>query len=340
MKVSAFNYTLPERLIAQHPAQSRDHSRLLVLDRRLETIQHRHFYNLPGLLREGDLLVLNNTKVLPARLLARKDTGGRLEVLLIHPLTDSVWSCLVKPAKRARKGTALTFAGGVSATVVDEGEEGLRSIRFSLEGQAFLAKLDEIGQMPLPPYIHEQPEDPGRYQTIYAQTPGAVAAPTAGLHFTQELFAQLEDRGIGRVYLTLHVGIGTFRPVAVDNVEEHNMHSEFYVLEQAAAQTINLARAQGRRIVAVGTTAVRVLETVAQEDGTVVEASGWTDIYIYPGYRFKVVDALITNFHLPHSTLLMLVSALAGRELILNAYNEAVAREYRFFSFGDAMLIE
>lgn len=340
MKVGDFDYSLPERLIAQHPSEKRDQSRLLVLDRSSGAVAHRHFYELPGLLQRGDVLVLNNTKVIPARLYARKPTGGQFEVLLLHPVSSTAWSCLAKPAKRARVGTALEFGGGLKGIVNAEGDEGLRTIDFSLGGQEFQDKLEEIGQMPLPPYIHEKPADPGRYQTVYASRPGAVAAPTAGLHFTQPLLQELDAAGISRVQLTLHVGLGTFRPVAAEDVEEHAMHSEWYEIDPAAAQAINSARIQGRRIVAVGTTAVRVLETAAQDDGTVISGSGWTDIFIYPGYRFKVVDALITNFHLPRSTLLMLVSALAGREKILAAYREAVAREYRFFSFGDAMLID
>lgn len=339
MKVSDFDYFLPQELIAQRPSQQRDHSRLLVLDRQSGTVRHRYFYDLPELLDPGDLLVLNDTKVLPARLFAQKPTGGQLELLLINPLDDKTWNCLVKPAKRARVGTQLELGGDLRGEVRAEGEEGLRTITFSLGGDEFQEAIAEIGEMPLPPYIHERPADPGRYQTVYAARPGAVAAPTAGLHFTPELFEALEAKGVGRVQLTLHVGIGTFRPVSVERVEEHKMHGEYYHIDEVAAAVINTARAAGRRIVAVGTTAVRVLETAAREDGTIVAGSGWTDIFIYPGYRFRAVDKLITNFHLPRSTLLMLVSAFAGRELILAAYEEAVARKYRFFSFGDAMLI-
>ncbi|HBI57031.1 MAG TPA: tRNA preQ1(34) S-adenosylmethionine ribosyltransferase-isomerase QueA [Firmicutes bacterium] len=338
MKVSEFDYTLPPELIAQHPCQRRDHSRLLVLDKKNGAISHRHFYDLPSLLGSNDLLVLNDTKVLPARLFARKPTGGQLEVLLINPVDDRTWSCLVKPAKRATAATQLQFAGGLRGEVVGLGDEGLRTIRFSIGGQEFQDKLAQIGEMPLPPYIHEKPADPGRYQTVYAAAPGAVAAPTAGLHFTPELFRQLEEKGVETAFLTLHVGIGTFRPVSAENVEEHHMHREYYAISPETARIINEAKARGNRIVAVGTTSVRVLETAAWE-GVITPGSGWTDIFIYPGYRFSMVDALITNFHLPHSTLLMLVSALAGRERILAAYQEAVAREYRFFSFGDAMLI-
>ena len=339
MKITDFDYSLPVHLIAQQPSQSRGQSRLLVLDRQKAAVEHRHFYDLPQYLQKGDLLVLNNTKVLPARLFARKPTGGQVEVLLISPLDDRTWNCLVKPAKRVRVDTQLEFDQGLSGIVRTLGKEGLRSIEFSLAGQEFQDKLDEIGELPLPPYITEKPLDPQRYQTVYAAKPGAVAAPTAGLHFTHELFAQLDQMGIERVHLTLHVGIGTFRPVGVDEIEEHKMHSEYFDINTQAAQAINRARAQGRRIIAVGTTAVRVIETAAKDDGTIEPGSGWTDIFIYPGYRYKAVDALITNFHLPRSTLLMLVSALASREQILAAYHEAVAEEYRFFSFGDAMLI-
>lgn len=339
MKVTDFDFNLPEGLIAQHPSQRRDHSRLLVLDRERDSLSHMYFYDLPRLLNPGDLLVLNNTKVLPARLFARKRTGGHQEILLLNPVSSHTWSCLAKPAKRARIGTTLDFEAGLTGQVVDQGEGGLRVIEFSHRGQAFLDKLDEIGELPLPPYIHEKPRDPERYQTVYAAKPGAVAAPTAGLHFTDRLFSELSEAGINQVYLTLHVGIGTFRPVMVEDVESHKMHSEYYEINQATAQAINAARAEGRRIVAVGTTAVRVLETSAGWDGKIGPGSGWTDIFIHPGYRFKAVDALITNFHLPRSTLLMLVSALAGREQVLAAYEEAVAKNYRFFSFGDAMLI-
>lgn len=339
MKVSDFDYYLPQELIAQHPCQQRDHSRLLVLDRQTSSIRHKHFYDLPCLLNAGDLLVLNDTKVLPARLFARKESGGHLELLLINPIDDRRWHCLVKPAKRARVGTHLAFASGLTGEIVAEGEGGLRTIVFSLGGNEFQATIDKIGEMPLPPYIHEKPADPHRYQTVYAATPGAVAAPTAGLHFTPELFGELAAKGIERVHVTLHVGIGTFRPVSVTRVEEHNMHGEYYQIKEKTADIINAARAEGRRIVAVGTTTVRVLETATRADGSLGTGTGWTDIFIYPGYRYRAVDALITNFHLPRSTLLMLVSAFADIEYILAAYGEAVARKYRFFSFGDAMLV-
>lgn len=337
MKVSDFDYSLPPELIAQQPCQRRDQSRLLILDKDTGAICHRHFYQLPDILAPGDLLVLNDTKVLPARLFARKASGGKIEVLLLHPVNASTWSCLVKPARRAPRETKLEFAQGLSGEVVAIGDEGLRTIRFNLSGLDFQEKIAAIGEMPLPPYIHEKPADPGRYQTVYASSPGAVAAPTAGLHFTPEVFRKLEARGIERAFLTLHVGLGTFRPVSAATVEEHKMHREYYSIDRIAVDKINAARARGSRIVAVGTTSVRVLETVAREG--LGPRSGWTDIFIYPGFSFSLVDALVTNFHLPHSTLLMLVSALAGRERILAAYREAVALKYRFFSFGDAMLI-
>jgi len=339
MKVSDFDYTLPEALIAQQPSQRRDYSRLLVLDRATGTRSHRHFYDLPSLLQSGDLLVLNDTKVIPARLFAHKPTGGQVEVLLLHPVDDRRWTCLVKPGRRVHPGTELYFSGDLRGEVVEEGDKGMRTILFSLGGDEFQRKLDEIGEMPLPPYIHEKPRDPQRYQTVYAARSGAVAAPTAGLHFTAELFAKLDAVGVERTQLTLHVGIGTFRPVDVEDVQQHEMHSEYYEIGQDAADAINRAKAQARRIIAVGTTAVRVLETASTADGRIQAGHGWTDIFIYPGYTFKAVDALVTNFHLPRSTVLMLVSALAGRENILAAYREAVAREYRFFSFGDSMLI-
>ncbi|HOB34832.1 MAG TPA: tRNA preQ1(34) S-adenosylmethionine ribosyltransferase-isomerase QueA [Bacillota bacterium] len=339
MKVSDFDFQLPEDLIAQQPCQKRDCSRLLILSRRTGTIEHKYFYHLPELLRAGDLLVLNDTKVLPARLFAAKDSGGRLELLLLTPGAEETWHCLVKPARRARVGTRLTFAGGLQGEIVAAGEQGQRTVRFSLAGAELQKKIEEIGQLPLPPYIRRPLAEPDRYQTVYAARPGAVAAPTAGLHFTDQVFARLKARGIDRVFLTLHVGLGTFRPVTAETVEEHRMHSEYYQIDAQAAAAVNRARAEGRRVVAVGTTAVRVLETAAGDDGLVRPGSGWTDIFIYPGYSFKAVDALLTNFHLPRSTLLMLVSAFAGRELVLQAYQEAIARKYRFFSFGDAMLI-
>lgn len=339
MKVSDFDFQLPEDLIAQQPCLRRDCSRLLVLSRQTGSIDHKHFYDLPEMLRAGDFLVLNDTKVLPARLFAAKDSGGRLELLLLTPGPEGTWHCLVKPARRARAGTRLAFAGGLQGEIVAEGEQGQRTVRFSLTGAALQRKLEEIGQLPLPPYIRQPLSEPNRYQTVYASRPGAVAAPTAGLHFTDQIFARLKATGIDWVFLTLHVGLGTFRPVTAETVQEHKMHSEYYQTDAQAAAAVNRAREEGRRVVAVGTTVVRVLETAAGDDGLILPGSGWTNIFIYPGYRFKAVDALLTNFHLPRSTLLMLVSAFAGRELVLQAYHEAVARKYRFFSFGDAMLI-
>lgn len=338
VKVSDFDYSLPQELIAQQPCPDRDHSRLLVLAKDSGVTRHCHFYDLPTLLNGDELLVLNDTKVLPARLRAAKASGGRLEILLLRPLGPDSWSCLVKPAKRAPVGTELFFDGGLMGRVIDLGREGLRTISFSVQGRGFIELLGQVGEMPLPPYITEKPKDPQRYQTVYAAVPGAAAAPTAGLHFTPALFDALAERGVETVAITLHVGLGTFRPVVVENVEEHLMHEEYYEVSQTAAATINRARRQGRKIVAVGTTAVRVLET-AGKTGAVAPGSGWTDIFIYPGYSFNQVDGLVTNFHLPRSTLLMLVSALAGRASILRAYKEAIALRYRFFSFGDAMLI-
>ncbi|MTI96740.1 MAG: tRNA preQ1(34) S-adenosylmethionine ribosyltransferase-isomerase QueA [Firmicutes bacterium] len=338
MKTSDFDYYLPKNLIAQQPLKSRDRSRLLVLER-AGGVEHSTFSRIGRYLRAGDLLVMNNTRVIPARLHGIKPTGGHVEILLLNPVNDGTWNCLVKPARRVSLGTLVNFDQELQAEVVASGEEGVRQLRFSLTGNDFDRKLEQLGQVPLPPYIENELDDSERYQTVYATSPGAVAAPTAGLHFTPQLLSDLEAVGIKRTELTLHVGLGTFRPVAVENIQEHKMHSEFYQLGSEAAAAINRTRSEGGRIVAVGTTAVRVLESVATPDGSVEPGQGWTDIFIYPGFKFRVVDALITNFHLPQSTLLMLVSALAGRERILEAYQEAVAAEYRFFSFGDAMLI-
>lgn len=338
MKVSDFEYQLPPELIAQQPCPRRDHSRLLILEKSGGSVGHRHFYDLPNLLGADDLLVFNDTKVLPARLRGHKVTGGKLEVLLVTPLDQWTWSCLAKPAKGARPGTRLEFAQGLAGQVVEAGAAGLCTISFSTPGLSFLEMIDQVGEMPLPPYIHEKPADPGRYQTVYAAAPGAVAAPTAGLHFTPEIMDRLKEKGVEMAFVTLHVGLGTFRPVTEEKVEDHVMHREYYSISQKTADQVNQARQRGRRLVAVGTTSVRVLET-AGRGGVLSPGSGWTDIFIYPGYTFSLVDALITNFHLPRSTLLMLVSALAGREQVLAAYREAVAGEYRFFSFGDAMLI-
>ena len=341
MKTSDFAYDLPEELIAQDPLPDRASSRLMILDKQTGEITHRIFHDITEYLKPGDCLVLNDTKVIPARLIGeREETGGKVEVLLLKRGEDNVWETLVKPGKKARPGTRLVFGGGLlRAEVVDIVEEGNRLIRFEYEG-IFEEILDQLGQMPLPPYITHKLEDKNRYQTVYAKHTGSAAAPTAGLHFTPELLQQIRDMGIDIAEVTLHVGLGTFRPVKVDTIEEHHMHSEFYRIEQSEADKINRAKANGHRVIAVGTTSTRTLESAAEEDGTLREKSGWTDIFIYPGYKFKVIDALITNFHLPQSTLVMLVSALAGREHILAAYKKAVEEKYRFFSFGDAMLIK
>lgn len=340
MKTKDFDYTLPEHLIAQHPADRRDLSRLLVYDRQSGTVAHRHFRDVVGYIRPDDCLVLNDTRVIPARLLGkREDTGGAMEFLLLKDHGNDVWETLVKPGRRAQIGTRFTFGDGVlTAEVLSKTDGGGRLVRFFYEG-VFAEVLDRVGLMPLPPYIHEKLEDPERYQTVYARYRGSAAAPTAGLHFTEELLDTIREQGTAIAKLTLHVGLGTFRPVKEERIEDHPMHAEAYTVTEEAADTINTARLRGGRIIAVGTTAVRTLETVADENGTVHPAEGQTDIFIYPGYRFRAVDCLITNFHLPQSTLLMLVSAFAGREQILAVYREAVAREYRFFSFGDAMLI-
>ena len=336
MKLSDFNYELPQELIAQDPLLKRSDSRLMVLNRATGGIEHRHFSDVIEYLNPGDCLVINDTKVIPARLIGvKEDTGASIEVLLLKRHDDKVWETLVKPGKKAR----IHFGGDkLIGEVIDIVEEGNRIIRFEYDG-IFEEILDELGQMPLPPYITHKLEDKNRYQTVYAKHEGSAAAPTAGLHFTKELLAQIKEKGIKIARVTLHVGLGTFRPVKVENILEHHMHSEFYVIDEEAANTINETKANGGKIVSVGTTSTRTLETVADENGHVRACSGWTDIFIYPGYKFKVVDRLITNFHLPESTLLMLVSALYDREKILEAYKIAVEEKYRFFSFGDAMLI-
>jgi S-adenosylmethionine:tRNA ribosyltransferase-isomerase len=313
---------------------------LLVLDKKSGDVTHRHFYDIKDYLRPGDCLVINNTKVIPARLLGvREQTGGKVELLLLKRKSDDVWETLVKPGKKARIGERLSFGDGLlKAEVIDIVEEGNRLVRFEYQG-IFEEILDKLGQMPLPPYITHQLKDKDRYQTVYAKYDGSAAAPTAGLHFTKELLQEIKDMGVEIAEVTLHVGLGTFRPVKVENVQEHHMHSEFFQISQEAADKINAAKQQGHRIISVGTTSTRTLEAAADEDGTLREKSGWTEIFIYPGYQFKVIDGLITNFHLPESTLVMLVSALAGREHVLAAYEEAVKERYRFFSFGDAMLI-
>ncbi len=340
MKVKDFNYELPQELIAQDPLLHRDQSRLLLLDKETGAYEHRHFRDLLDYLRKGDCLVLNDTKVIPARLIGeREGTGGKIEVLLLKRKEADIWETLVKPGKKMKPGTRVSFGEGLlKAEVMDIVEEGNRLIRFEYEG-IFEEILDQLGQMPLPPYITHQLEDRERYQTVYAKHNGSAAAPTAGLHFTPELLNEIQKKGVELAYVTLHVGLGTFRPVKVENVLEHHMHTEYYCLEPEAAEKINRAALSGNRVIAVGTTSCRTLESAGNPDGTVNAGSGWTDIFIYPGYQFQVIKGLVTNFHLPESTLLMLVSALAGREHIMAAYEEAVRERYRFFSFGDAMLI-
>ena len=341
MKTSDFNYELPPELIAQTPIQRRDASRLLVLDKNTGAWQHRHFYDLPEYLRPGDCLILNNSRVLPARLLGhRLPGGGACEVLLLIDRGDKTWECLVRPGKRMRTGARLSFGDGeLTAEVVEELPGGNRLVRFDYEG-IFLEVLEKLGKMPLPPYIKEELQDQERYQTVYSRVNGSAAAPTAGLHFTQELLDRVTAMDVKIGYVTLHVGLGTFRPVKEDEIEGHEMHSEYCIIPQETADLINETRKNGGRVICVGTTSCRTIESWAAEDGTMTASAGWTDIFIYPGYRFKVMDALITNFHLPESTLIMLVSALAGREHILAAYREAVREKYRFFSFGDAMFIQ
>ncbi|EGT3615076.1 tRNA preQ1(34) S-adenosylmethionine ribosyltransferase-isomerase QueA [Clostridium perfringens] len=341
MKVSDFYFDLPEELIAQCPLEKRDASRLMVLDKETGEIEHRKFHDILEYLKEGDTLVLNNTRVLPARLIGEKEeTGGKIEFLLLKRIEGDKWECLAKPGRKAKVGTVFTFGEGKLKAIVREiGEEGNRIIEFMYDG-IFEQVLDELGQMPLPPYIHEKLEDKERYQTVYSKEKGSAAAPTAGLHFTEELLEEIKAKGVNIAYLTLHVGLGTFRPVKVDDVNNHVMHSEYYHLDKENADLINKTKELGNRVIAVGTTSSRTLETIGDENGRVREQSGWTDIFIYPGYKFKIVDNLITNFHLPESTLIMLVSALAGQDNIMNAYNTAVKEKYRFFSFGDSMFIK
>ena len=340
MKTSDFNYYLPEELIAQTPLERRDASRLLHLDKLTGEISHKHFYDLPDYLREGDCLVLNDSRVLPARLIGRRETGGVIEVVLLRDLGDGVWECLTRPGKKTKPGTKLVFGEGeLTATVSDSAEGGNKLLKFEYEG-IFLEVLEHLGRMPLPPYIKTELVDQERYQTVYSREIGSAAAPTAGLHFTEELLNKIAEKGVKVCYLTLHVGLGTFRPVKCENIESHEMHSEFCIIPAETAKTVTEVKQSGGRVVAVGTTSCRTLESFAKPDGTLPEGSGWTEIFIYPGYMFKCVDALVTNFHLPESTLVMLVSALAGREHILHAYAKAVEERYRFFSFGDAMLIE
>ncbi|QHN49990.1 tRNA preQ1(34) S-adenosylmethionine ribosyltransferase-isomerase QueA [Geobacillus stearothermophilus] len=341
MKVDLFDFHLPEELIAQTPLPDRAASRLMVLDKRTGAIRHETFRNIISYLNPGDCLVLNDTRVMPARLYGEKaETGGTVEVLLLKQLDGDRWETLVKPGKRVKPGTKLTFGGGkLQAVCLDTLEHGGRVLEFSYDG-LFYEVLAELGEMPLPPYIKEKLDDPERYQTVYAREIGSAAAPTAGLHFTEELLDAIREKGVHIAFITLHVGLGTFRPVQVDDVEKHDMHAEFYQMSEETAETLNRVRNQGGRIIAVGTTSTRTLETIAgKHNGRFVAESGWTDIFIYPGYEFKGIDGLVTNFHLPKSTLIMLVSALAGREHILHAYEVAVKERYRFFSFGDAMLI-
>lgn len=337
-----FDFDLPEHLIAQTPLLERSQSKLLVLDSQTGVHQDKYFVDLLDELKNDDILVLNNTKVLPARLHGvKQDTLGHVEVLLLHNTQGDDWEVLIKPARRAKVGTVITFGdGNLVATVIQEGDHGGRTIRFAYQG-VFLEVLDALGEMPLPPYIKERLDDKDRYQTVYAKEVGSAAAPTAGLHFTPQLLEKIKEKGIKIAYLTLHVGLGTFRPVSVDNLDEHVMHAEYYEISKETADVINDAKANGQRIVAVGTTTIRTLETIARDnDGKMVESKGWTDIFISPGFSFKCVDAFVTNFHLPKSTLVMLVSAFAGRENVLAAYGHAVKNEYRFFSFGDAMFVK
>ena len=339
MKTSDFDFQLPEELIAQTPLAQRDSSRLLILDKRMGTVKHRHFYDLPQFLHPGDCLVLNDSRVLPARLIGHRPTGGTCEVLLLVDMGEDRWECLVRPGRKLKPGAQVIFGDGqLTATVEAELNDGKRTIRFHYQG-IFLEILEQLGRMPLPPYIKAELSDQERYQTVYSKVAGSAAAPTAGLHFTPELLERIRSAGIKTCCVTLHVGLGTFRPVKAEDIQNHEMHSEFCMITRETADIINETKRSGGRVICVGTTSCRTIESFAAEDGTISECSGWTNIFIYPGYKFKVLDALITNFHLPQSTLIMLVSALAGREHILEAYEEAVREKYRFFSFGDAMFI-
>ena len=340
MNISDFDYFLPEEQIAQVPADPRDSSRLMVLSPKTQTIEHRHFYELDEYLTDGDVLIFNDTRVIPARLIGvRQPTGGKAEVFLLRQLERDRWEVLVKPGKKMRVGSVIAFGHELSCEVLAHTDFGGRIVKFSYEG-IFEEILDRLGTMPLPPYIHETLEDPERYQTIYSREKGSAAAPTAGLHFTESLMDRLRKKGVHLGFVTLHVGLGTFRPVQVDEIEDHVMHSEFYSIPTETADLIRMAKQEGRRVVAVGTTSIRTLESAAVDHGMIEAKQGWTNIFIYPGYQFKIVDAVITNFHLPKSTLIMLVSAFAGREFTLQAYQTAVEENYRFFSFGDAMLIQ
>ena len=339
MKKSDFYYDLPPRLIAQTPLERRDASRLMVVDRESGEVAHRHFYDLPELLHPGDCLVLNDSRVLPARLFGTRESGGFVEVLLLRELGEGKWECLTRPGRKTRPGVRLSFGdGALTGLVTDTAEDGKRIVQFQYDG-IFLEVLERLGRVPLPPYIKAELEDKERYQTVYARDPGSAAAPTAGLHFTDALLEQIKARGVQVCYVTLHVGLGTFRPVQEEEITDHTMHEEFCIIPEETARVVNETKRRGGRVVCVGTTSCRTLESFADDDGTVRAGSGWTKIFIYPGYRFKCMDALVTNFHLPESTLIMLVSAFAGRENVLAAYETAVEQGYRFFSFGDAMFI-
>ena len=339
LKTHDFYYDLPEELIAQTPLERRDGSRLMVLDRQTGEIEHKHFYDIVDYLRPGDCLVMNDSRVLPARLLGHRPTGGAVEVLLLRDLGDKKWECLCKPGRKMREGDTVTFGDGeLTATVVAVQEDGNRIVEFHYEG-IFLEVLERLGKMPLPPYIKAELADQERYQTVYSREVGSAAAPTAGLHFTNELLDKIRAMGVKTAFVTLHVGLGTFRPVKAEEITEHHMHSELCMMNEETARILNETKAAGGRVICVGTTSCRTLESLVNEDGTFEAKSRWTDIFIYPGYTFKAMDGLITNFHLPESTLVMLVSAFAGREHVLNAYNVAVAEKYRFFSFGDAMFL-
>ena len=340
MLLSDFDYNLPEELIAQTPCVERDHSRLMVLNRESKSIKHEHFYDIKKYLKKGDTLVFNDTKVMPARLIGhRAKTGGKVEVFLLRRVEGDKWEALVKPGKKAQLGNIIEFSDELSCEVLDHTDFGGRIVEFKYKG-IFEEILDRLGETPLPPYIHEKLDDKNRYQTVYARENGSAAAPTAGLHFTKELLEEIKAMGVNLAFVTLHVGLGTFRPVNVENITEHKMHKEFYHVEKEAVDIINKTKQNGGRVIAVGTTSIRTLESAAKDDGTISPVAGETGIFIYPGYKFKLVDAIITNFHLPKSTLIMLISAFAGREYVLSAYEEAVREKYRFFSFGDAMFIE
>lgn len=341
MRTDDFDYELPEHLIAQTPIKEREQSRMMFLDKKTGEIEHHHFYDIINYLGKNDVLVLNDTKVMPARLYGvKEETNAAIEILMLKEVESDTWECLTKPAKRVKVGSVITFGDGrLKALCIEEKEEGIRLFKLDYDGILYEI-LDSLGEMPLPPYIHEKLQEKDRYQTVYAKNVGSAAAPTAGLHFTNELLEQLKKKGVTILYITLHVGLGTFRPVSVEDVTKHKMHSEFYSMKKEVADTLNQAKKEGKRIISVGTTTTRTLETIVNKYNEFRECSGWTDIFIYPGYQFRAIDALITNFHLPKSTLIMLVSALAGKEHVLNAYQEAVKEEYRFFSFGDSMFIK